>query len=162
MLRGERIRIGRVSLCAPFLASLALAAPAAARPDRAVCPGPAAAGFARCHAHVVVDAQGLAAVSSAPPGYGPAQFHGAYALPTAPPASAPAQTIAIVDAYNDPSVRSDLTAYDKAFGIRDLPTCTSTVTASCFEKVNQSGAASPLPTSNSGWALEIALDAGRA
>ena len=158
MLRGERIRIGRVALCASIFAALALAAPAAARPEREVCSGPVADGFARCHAHVIVDAQGLAAASSTPPGYGPAQFHGAYALPTAPPASAPAQTIAIVDAYNDPSARSDLTTYDKTFGIRDLPTCSATVTAGCFEKVNQSGSTSPLPSSNSGWALEIALD----
>jgi subtilase family serine protease len=158
MLRRERIQIGRSALCASILASLALAAPAAARPERAVCPGPVAEGFARCHAHVILDAHGLPANSSTPPGYGPAQFHGAYALPAAPPASAPAQTIAIVDAYNDPSIRNDLTTYDKTFGIPDLPTCGSTVTTSCFAKVNQSGAASPLPSTNSGWALEIALD----
>jgi subtilase family serine protease len=107
---------------------------------------------------VTLDAHGLPATSLTPPGYGPAQFHGAYALPTAPPASAPAQTIAIVDAYNDPSIRNDLTTYDKTFGIPDLPTCSSSLTASCFAKVNQSGAASPLPANNSGWALEIALD----
>lgn len=158
MVRRERIQIGRAVLCASILASLALAVPAAARPERAVCPGPVAEGFARCHAHVIVDAQGVPAASSTPPGYGPAQFHGAYALPTAPPASAPAQTIAIVDAYNDPSIRNDLSTYDKTFGIPDLPTCSSTVKSSCFAKVNQSGAATPLPPNNSGWALEIALD----
>jgi subtilase family serine protease len=107
---------------------------------------------------VIVDAQGLAATSASPPGYGPAQLHGAYALPTRPPASAPAQTIAIVDAYDDPSIRSDLTTYDNAFGIPDLPTCGSTLTSSCFTKVNQGGAASPLPSKSAGWALEIALD----
>jgi subtilase family serine protease len=150
--------VGGGALFATCLALLAAAGAATARPERAVCPGPVAAGFARCHAHVIVDAHGLPAASSTPSGYGPAQFHGAYALPTTPPSSAPAQTIAIVDAYDDPSIRNDLTIYDKTFGIPDLPTCSSTVTSTCFAKVNQGGAASPLPNASSGWALEIALD----
>ncbi|TMK97083.1 MAG: peptidase S8 [Actinobacteria bacterium] len=159
MPRGERIlRSGPLALLASLLIMLGAAGSAVARPERAVCPGPLAEGFARCHAHVIVDAHGLAATSSSPSGYGPAQFHGAYALATAPPSSAPAQTIAIVDAYDDPSIRNDLTTYDKTFGIPDLPTCSSTVTSACFAKVNQSGAASPLPGASSGWALEIALD----
>ena len=107
---------------------------------------------------MITDAKGLPATSSVPPGYGPAQLHGAYSLPTAPPASAPAQTVAIVDAYDDPTIRNDLTAYDRTFGIPDLPSCSSTIVKSCFAKVNQNGASSPLPTANSGWALEIALD----
>jgi subtilase family serine protease len=159
MRRGERILTGVLAaLFASLLALLAVAGVAAARPERAVCPGPAAAGFARCHSHVIVDAHGLPATGSTPSGYGPAQFHGAYVLPTAPPSSAPAQTIAIVDAYDDPSIRNDLTTYDRTFGIPDLPSCSSTVTSTCFAKVNQSGAASPLPNTSSGWALEIALD----
>jgi subtilase family serine protease len=139
------------------LASLGLTAAAAARPERPVCPGPVAEGFARCHAHVVVDSHGSPATSSLPPGYGPAQFHGAYSLPSQ---ASVGQTIAIVDAYDDPSARSDLSTYDKTFGIPDLPTCpsTSTSTTSCFLKVNQNGATSPLPSKNAGWALEIALD----
>jgi subtilase family serine protease len=128
---------------------------AAARPERPVCPGPAAEGFARCHAHVIVDGHGAPATSSLPSGYGPKQFHGAYSLPEATSA---AQTIAIVDAYDDPTIRNDLTAYDRTFGIPDLPTCGSSVTTSCFSKVNQNGATSPLPSKNAGWALEIALD----
>ena len=149
---------GCTALFVALLVVFSVADAADARPERAVCPGPAPTGFARCHAHVVVDAHGQPATSAGPSGYGPAQFHGAYALPTAPPTSAPAQAIAIVDAYDDPSARSDLTAYDKAFGIPDLPTCSSTVTSGCFSKVNQNGAASPLPSANAGWALEIALD----
>jgi subtilase family serine protease len=106
---------------------------------------------------VVVDSHGSPATSSFPPGYGPAQFHGAYALPATTPA---AQTIAIVDAYDDPSASSDLSAYDKTYGIANLPLCpnTSTSTSGCFLKVNQNGATSPLPSKSSGWALEIALD----
>jgi subtilase family serine protease len=140
-----------------FAVALAFAGAAQARPEGPVCPGPVAEGFARCHAHVILDTRGLPATSTLPSGYGPAQFHGAYALGTSAP---PAQTIAIVDAYDDPSVRNDLTSYDSTFGIPDLPTCpsTATTTTSCFLKVNQSGATSPLPSKSSGWALEIALD----
>jgi subtilase family serine protease len=158
-MEGERIlKGGIVALLALLLGLLALSAAAAALPERAVCPGPAADGFARCHAHVIVDAHGLPATSSTPAGYGPAQFHGAYGLGTAPPASAPTQTIAIVDAYDDPSIRNDLTVYDSTFGVGDLPSCSASVTSGCFAKVNQNGSATPLPSANAGWALEIALD----
>src|SRR5437660_7371764 len=140
MPRGERIlRSGPLVLLASVVLALSAAGSALARPERAVCPGPAAEGFAHCHAHVIVDAHGQLANVSSLSGYGPAQFHGAYGLSTAPPSSAPAQTIAIVDAYDDPSVRNDLTTYDKTFGIPDLPTCSSTLTSACFAKVNQTG-----------------------
>jgi subtilase family serine protease len=145
-------------LAASLLALMGTATGAGARPDQAVCPGPAAKGSVRCHARVILDAHGQPAATAGPSGYGPAQFHGAYALPTSPPTTAPAQTIAIVDAYDDPSIRSDLTTYDTTFQIPDLPTCTATVTSGCFAKVNQNGASSPLPGANSGWGLEIALD----
>jgi len=159
MRRGEWIlKVAVAALLTSLLALGAATGVAFARPHRAVCPGPAAEGFARCHAHVIVDAHGSPATSSTPAGYGPAQFHGAYALPTTPPSSAPAQTIAIVDAYDDPSIRNDLTTYDRTFGIPDLPTCSSSVTSSCFAKVNQGGSSSPLPNANAGWSLEIALD----
>jgi subtilase family serine protease len=128
---------------------------AAASPERAVCPGPAAAGSTRCFAHVVTDSHGTPATSSLPKGYGPAQFHGAYTLPTEATGS---QTIAIVDAYDDPSVRNDLTTYDNTYGLKEFPTCSSSSASSCFLKVNQNGATSPLPSKNAGWALEIALD----
>jgi subtilase family serine protease len=143
------------ALCIALLGAFMACAAAGAHPERAVCPGPAAEGYARCHAHVVVDAHGAPATSVIPPGYGPAQFHGAYSLPLSAPAP---QTIAIVDAYDDSTIRNDLTVYDKTLGVPDLPNCSSTVTTSCFAKVNQNGTPSPLPSKNAGWALEIALD----
>jgi subtilase family serine protease len=158
MEQRERILAGGLAVLAILAGTLGFAGSALARPDKAVCPGPAAEGFARCHAHVIVDAKGLPATTPTPPGYGPAQFHGAYGLATAPPATAPAQTIAIVDAYDDPTIRNDLSVYDRTYGIPDLPTCTSAATKSCFQKVNQGGASSPLPAANAGWSLEIALD----
>jgi subtilase family serine protease len=122
--------------------------------SRAVCPAPVD-GSARCHALVVTDARGNPAATSGPTGFGPAQFHGAYALPTVGPAG---QTVAIVDAYDDPTAKADLDAFDAAFGLPVFPNCSGSVTTACFQKVNQNGAATPLPRKNAGWALEISLD----
>jgi subtilase family serine protease len=130
---------------------LALSASAMAAPQRPICPGPVAEGDAKCHAHVVTDAKGTPRITTAPSGYGPAQLRGAYGLPSAAPAG---QTIGIVDAYDHPTIASDLNAYSSQFG---LPLCNST--NPCFQKVNQSGSASgPWPKANAGWALEIAMD----
>jgi subtilase family serine protease len=121
---------------------------------RAVCPAPAL-DHARCHVLVVTDARGNPLATTAPTGYGPDQFHGAYALPTAASSS---QTIAIVDAYNDPTAKADLNTYDSTYGLPAFPSCGGAVTTACFQKVNQNGASSPLPRTNTGWALEISLD----
>jgi len=141
----------------PLLSALAgavmLVVPAGAsagQSHRPVCPGPAHAGAALCHAHVVTDARGTPHVTPAPAGYGPAQFRTAYNLPGAAPS---AQTIAIVDAYDSPTVASDLNAYSSAYG---LPQCTSA--NPCFKKVNQNGVAGSYPRKDAGWGLEIALD----
>ncbi len=91
--------------------------------------------------------------SSPWPGYlTPALLHEAYALPTETPASA-GQTIAVIDAYNDPTAEADLGVFDSQFG---LPACTSA--NGCFRKVNQEGNASPLPPTEGGWASEISID----
>jgi uncharacterized repeat protein (TIGR01451 family) len=128
-------------------ASAAPSVPAQA--SRAVCPGPPA-GTARCHALVATDPAGTVTADALPAGYGPAQFLGAYNLPTNPPTP---QTIAIVDAFDNPTIESDLAVYNSTFG---LPPCTTA--NGCFKKVNQSGLPSPLPRTDAGWALEIALD----
>jgi len=85
-----------------------------------------------------------------PSGYGPADLRSAYNLTGS---GSPAMTVAIVDAYDDPSAESDLAAYRSTYG---LPPCT--VGNGCFRKVNQSGNASPLPPPDAGWAGEISLD----
>lgn len=58
-------------------------------------------------------------------------------------------TIAIIDAYSDSSIQTDLNNFDKKFG---LPNCT--IKNGCFEKHPISSGIK----SNSGWALETALD----
>lgn len=135
-------------------AALLLAAVAAAANGhanfRAVCPA-AEVGAAHCHALVVTDANGNPTASSLPPAgsYGPTQFHTGYGLPSTAPS---AQTIAIVDAYDDPNIESDLGVYDSQYG---LPPCTTA--NGCFRKVDQNGG-TKYPRSNAGWSLEIALD----
>ncbi|WP_246281556.1 putative Ig domain-containing protein [Fodinicola acaciae] len=84
-----------------------------------------------------------------PSGYGPSNLQSAYKLPS----SNTAATVAIVDAYDDPSAESDLSTYRSTYG---LPACTTA--NGCFKKVNQNGQASPLPTGDTGWAGEISLD----
>src|SRR5207248_8837669 len=54
------------------------------------------------------------------------------------------QTIAIVDAFDDPRAESDLAVYRSQFG---LPPCTTA--NGCFRKVNQSGG-TRYPRGNSG------------
>jgi subtilase family serine protease len=137
--------------CVAALAALAIPATASAGlSQRPVCPGPAGAAAAQCHAHVVTDARGTPHVTPAPAGYGPAQFRTAYNLPSGAPS---AQTIAIVDAYDSPTIAGDLNAYSSAYG---LPQCNTA--NPCLKKVNQNGVAGSYPRKDAGWALEIALD----
>jgi len=142
--------LGRFLIPVVGLSTLAISATAVAAPQRPVCPGPASAGSTRCHAHVVTNRKGTPLATASPTGYGPAQFHGAYGLGTTAPS---AQTIAIVDAYDSPTIASDLNTYSSNYG---LPQCNSS--NPCFQKVNQSGQAGAYPSRNAGWALEIALD----
>jgi subtilase family serine protease len=141
--------------CAAALAALVVVPGSAAAagthlPHRPVCSPAVPFGVAHCHAHVVTDRQGSPAASIAPSGYGPAQFRTAYNLPSA--ATTP-QTIAIVDAYDAPTIASDLNTYSATFG---LPQCNTA--NPCFKKVNQNGVQGSYPSKNAGWALEIALD----
>jgi subtilase family serine protease len=115
----------------------------------AVCPGPAAAGYARCYLRVRVDEKGNPLVTStAVSGYSPLQFQTAYGV-TAQPTG---QTIGIVDAYDDPKAESDLKTFSQTFG---LPACTTK--NGCFTKVNQTGGTT-YPSPNHSWAFEISLD----
>jgi hypothetical protein len=82
----------------------------------------------------------------------PERLHGAYGLPAETPAGA-TQTIALVDAYNDPTAEADLAVFDSEFG---LPECTTA--DGCFTKLNQEGRASPLPADQGEWAAEISID----
>jgi subtilase family serine protease len=110
-----------------------------------VCPGPAAADDAHCHAWVHPN------VSSSPTGLSPATIKSVYSFPTSMTAGA-GKVIAIVDAYDDPTAESDLNVFSQQYG---LPACTTA--NGCFKKVNQSGG-TKYPRTDAGWALEISLD----
>ena len=129
--------------------ALAQAAPHTASAHRAshVCAA-AAAGSASCNALVVVDSSGKPNITSSPAGLGPSDIRSAYNLTSS---SSGGRTVAIVDAYDDPTAESDLGVYRSQFG---LPPCTSS--SGCFRKVGQNGGA--LPKVNTGWATEISLD----
>ncbi len=58
------------------------------------------------------------------------------------------QTIAIVDAYDQPNIAHDLAVFDATFGLAAPPS---------FTKVNQAGGTA-YPATSAGWGLEISLD----
>ncbi|MFC8350850.1 peptidase S8 [Streptomyces sp. NPDC057280] len=93
------------------------------------------------------------ATSATPTGYGPSDLQDAYGLTDAAASNGSGQTIAIVDAYDDPNAAADLATYRSYYG---LPACTTA--NGCFKKVSQTGSTTSLPTADSGWAGEISLD----
>ena len=146
-------------------APLAAAAPRAHRPlfaprgshlpfggsQHAVC-GQAGGDAGRCLIHVLQPAAGATPERSStttvatPTGLSPSTIEGVYGYTTSPSAGA-GQTIALVDAYNDPNAAADLSHFSAQYG---LP-------AANFTQVNQTGGSS-LPATNAGWDLEISLD----
>ncbi len=92
--------------------------------------------------------------TSLPPGFSPARVRHAYGFDQVTFSSGTVkgdgtgQTIAIVDAYDDPNIASDLAAFDKMYALPAPP---------AFTKVNQTGGTS-YPFADASWAMEIALD----
>ena len=84
-------------------------------------------------------------------GFGPSQLQAAYGLTAASASDGAGKTVALVDAYNDPTAAADLNTYRSAAG---LP-------ATTLKVVNQNGATSPLPATaptSDDWTLEESLD----
>jgi hypothetical protein len=141
-------------------ASLAAALEAFRRPvvPKRVGPGPASRacpiggpGRVHCTAWLRTDV----VAQSTPFGYGPADLQSAYCLAAASAAGGTGQTVAVVDAYDDPKAQSDLGIYRSTFA---LAPCTAA--NGCFSKVNEFGKPSPLPTTDpsGGWEAEESLD----
>jgi hypothetical protein len=158
------VRLGMLCLLAVLTLALSPGVAAAARFKRA-CDAAPPPGHASCMAMRLLvgpssaqtrpQSNAASAVTASKPFPGfltPARLHEAYVLPTETGAGA-SQTIAVVDAFNDPTAEADLAVYDKQFG---LAPCTSE--NGCFEKVNQEGNTSPLPKNEGGWATEISID----
>ncbi len=82
-------------------------------------------------------------------GYTPAQIKAAYGIT----GDGSGQTIAIVDAYNDPNIVKDLQTFSTQFGLNfDSANPSNTI-----QVVNQTGGSS-LPATDGGWAQEVSLD----
>jgi hypothetical protein len=170
--RAAAQRIAFALVCVLF--SLALASPAlgagtesggyarvrpacpAPGPGEATCfalgrvPAPAgeaaAAGVHRVPAHPSALTLGPAG------GLTPSLLASAYGY--SPGAGGSGETVAIVDAFDDPNIEADLAKYNEQYG---LPACTTE--NGCFRKVGQSGSASELPVADTkGWSVEISLD----
>src|SRR5947207_3598402 len=120
----------------PSIASIAVDPPVTAGIHHPLC----------LHIHGFdVNGTPLAAGSSTPTGYTPSTMTNYLGLS----GTGTGQTIAIVDAYDDPNIAADLAKFDSTFG---LPAPAS------FKKVTQTGATSGYPATDPSWALEIALD----
>lgn len=111
-----------------------------------VCPAPPT-GYASCFA-LRNDAATKPAAGALPAGLGPSSIQAAYGLTGA---LSGGRTVAIVDAYDDPTAEADLGVYRSTYG---LPACTTG--NGCFRKVGQNGGAAP--RKDGGWAQEISLD----
>ena len=114
-----------------------------------------AAARARRHPLGLIRSAPLTAPSPGAGAFGlrPQDLHTAYDLPTS---ASSAQTVALVDAYNDPTAEADLKAYDEEFA---LPACTAG--NGCFKQVNQNGETANLPFPKTTTELETARKGSR-
>jgi subtilase family serine protease len=127
--------------------SLGLSATAKAESSFVPMCSAAPAGTGRCEA-LLSTAAGI--VNGVPRGYGPSDLQSAYKLRVSKAGSG--QTVAVVDAFDNPNLEADLAVYRSMYG---LPPCTSA--SGCLRQVNQD-AGSDLPQQNIGWGGETALD----
>ncbi|MGO9874911.1 MAG: hypothetical protein ACLPVY_14045 [Acidimicrobiia bacterium] len=133
--------------------------------DVNICSETVPAGYAHCDARLRTDLLGKDIVPASPfdqnantapnadgddGAYSPAYLQSAYNAPSA--TNGTGQTVAIVDAYDDPAAESDLAAYRAHFG---LSACTTA--NGCFSKVNETGGTT-YPAANADWGNEISLD----
>jgi hypothetical protein len=165
-VRARRAALRLAAIVVPAVLALASSA-SADLPARNSCSAPVAPGHARCLAmRLLVESSAAAQPFAAPrtgrraaptskpfPGFmTPQRLREAYGLPEETAAGS-TQTIAVVDAFDDPTAEADLAVYSKQFG---LPACTSE--SGCFRKVNQNGEALPLPEPEGEWATEVSID----
>ena len=102
-----------------------------------------AQGKARCLAII----ESRSGISRSVAGWGPADFQARYKLPSGTKGAG--QIVAIVDAYDNPNVASDLATYRSEFGLG----------SASFTKYNQEGQTSNYPTGDTSWGTESDLDA---
>jgi len=118
-----------------------ISTPRAALTLAAACSG-SRDGRARCSTLIVRGTMN----SNKPTGWNPHDLQSAYKLPSS--TRGEGQTVAVVDAYDNPNVSSDLGVYRSTFG---LPTAN-------FTKYNQEGQTSGYPQGSPEWGVEIDVD----
>jgi subtilase family serine protease len=136
-------------------------APVSAHDYRAVC-ADSVAGHAHCDALVRTDVRPISesALDATPDatvsGYGPSSLQSAYNLVAAAATKGSGETVAVIDAYNDPNANSDLAVYRSHF---TLPACTQA--NGCFTVLGQTGSSTALPANapaSDDWTGEESLD----
>ncbi len=149
-----------VVIVAPGAPLWASGATAPGSGSRASCSS-AAAGFARCHSLVSSIVRGNAN-SNPNAGYTAQDLQRAYNLSQVLGNGAN-ETVAIVDAYDNPRAVSDLSTYRRTFGLGACTTPSPAATGCTFSngatirKVAQDGS-QRYPSGNVGWGQEISLD----
>ena len=116
---------------------------------------PAAPGHARAYYRLALPGHTRESAApiylGTPIGLTPANVRTLYDFPAVMSSSGgKGQTIALIEAYDDPNIEADLAIFDIQFG---LPACTTV--NGCFKKISAAGVA---PKVNAGWALETSLD----
>lgn len=112
-----------------------------------VCPAPPN-GYASCFA-LRNDSVSPSAATPSASGKTPQNIQSAYNLA----GLSTSATVAIVDAYHDPTAEADLGVYRTQYG---LPACTKA--NGCFRQVSQTGSTTSFPKTDASWAQEISLD----
>ena len=101
---------------------------------------------------LIIDAAAKSSASTIA-GYTPAEIESAYGISSIKfdgvTGNGAGQTIAIVDAYSDPNIASDLSVFDKEFGLAAAPS---------FTQESAKGSTTKLPAENADWDSEISLD----
>jgi Putative Ig domain len=120
-------------------------------PYRLACPV-SAPGHAQCLSLRLGNAPAATKVAPAqtPGAYGPSDLQSAYGLTSAAASKGSGETVAVVDAYDDPDAASDLAAYRSNYG---LPSANLTI-------YNQNGGTTVTapPAGSTGWDIEESLD----
>jgi carboxypeptidase family protein/Kelch motif protein len=152
-LRGITVALAALALIVAGVPAVAFAAPAPAPEPGAtqqVCSAPVEKGQMQCMS-VLRTRTGISpqAAGDTPSGYGPGDIRAAYNLPAT---GGDGMTVAIVDAFDDPTAEADLAAWRSQYG---LPPCT--IANGCFAKIDQRGG-TDYPPADSSWAVEISLD----
>ena len=130
------------------------AAPDLTTNTNAGCNSAQPAGFAHCFAVIRTPSDHRMTPDVAGPpstALTPADLQSAYNLPSA--TAGGGQTVAIVDAGDDPTAESDLAVFRSQYG---LPACTTA--NGCFTKVNQEGQQDNYPAADGSWPVEESLD----